>query len=415
MPRPSRLAVLTVSCCLVGLIVAPPTARAQPPASCPGPIRPPAPAPTGLPWPSQVYDHRKLNPLADGRGVTVAVVDSGVDARHPQLQGVVRAGPDQLDGGGSLVDCVGHGTGVAGIIAARPVAGSPLQGLAPGATILALRVSELVELEDGSTAGRRGTPAGVAAAIRAAVERGAGVINLSLVSYQDNADVREAVRFAVSRDVVLVAAAGNRFTEGNRTPFPAAYDGVIGVGAVGPDGQRLPGSQTGPYVDLVAPGGRIVTTATPQGLTTVEGTSFATPYVAAAAALLRQYRPDMTAAQITARLVATADGGAAGPGYGAGVLNPYRALTEETGARPQRISQPLAPIAEDPQAAAKSAAQDRTLLLAGLTAGLAALMLLIAVVVPRGRRRAWRPGVRQLPAPREAAEDRTAPAFGNRH
>ncbi|MDG6101041.1 type VII secretion-associated serine protease mycosin [Dactylosporangium aurantiacum] len=360
-----------------------------------------------------MYDHRKLTPLADGRGVTVAVIDSGVDARHPQLQGVVRAGPDQLDGGGSLVDCVGHGTGVAGIIAARPVPGSPLHGLAPGATILALRVSELVELEDGTTAGRRGTPAGVAAAIRAAVERGAGVINLSLVSYQDSADVREAVRFAVAHDVVLVAAAGNRFAEGNRTPFPAAYEGVIGVGAVGPDGQRLPGSQTGPYVDLVAPGGRIVTTATPQGLTTVEGTSFAAPYVAAAAALLRQYRPEMTAAQVAARLAATADGGAAGPGFGAGVLNPYRALTEETGGQPQRTGQALAPLAGDPQAAAKGAAEDRTLLLAAAGVGLAALMLLIAVVVPRGRRRGWRPGLRRLPTPR-APEDRTAAAFDRR-
>ncbi|MEV4507583.1 S8 family serine peptidase [Dactylosporangium sp. NPDC049525] len=348
--------------------------------------------------------------------MTVAVVDSGVDARHPQLRGAVRAGPDQLDGGGSLVDCVGHGTGVAGIIAARPAAGSPLQGLAPGATILALRVSELVELEDGTTAGRRGSPAGVAAAIRAAVERGAGVINLSLVSYQDSADVREAVRFAVSRDVVLVAAAGNRFAEGNRTPFPAAYEGVIGVGAIGPDGQRVAGSQTGPFVDLVAPGAQIVTTATPQGLMTVEGTSFAAPYVAATAALLRQYQPGMTAPQIAARLVATADGGVAGPGFGAGVLNPYRALTEETGAAPEPGGQALAPVAQDPRAAARAEAQSRTLALSGLGVGLAALMLLIAVVGPRGRRRGWRPGVQRQPEPPDATSgDRAAPAFGSRH
>lgn len=342
-----------------------------------------------------MYDQRKLSPLADGHGVTVAVIDSGVDATHPQLQGAVRSGPDQLDGGGSLSDCVGHGTGVAGIIAARPIAGSTLQGIAPGATILSLRVSELVELEDGSTAGRRGTPHGVAAAIRAAVELGAGVINLSLVSYQDSAEVREAVRSAVARDVVLVAAAGNRFAEGNRTPFPAAYDGVLGVGAIGPDGQRLASSQTGPFVDLVAPGGQVVTTATPRGLTTVEGTSFAAPYVAAAAALLRQYQPGMTATEIAARLMATADGGVAGPGFGAGVLNPYRALTEGTGALPGPARPPLAPVAVDPRAAQRGSAAGRTLLLAGSGVGLAAVLMLVAVVVPRGRRRGWHPGVRR--------------------
>ncbi|MGI5179665.1 type VII secretion-associated serine protease mycosin [Dactylosporangium sp. CA-152071] len=411
MPGAVRTAFLSVSCCFVAFFVAPPTVEAHAPSACPAPIRPPAPAPTSLPWPSQMYDHRKLDPLADGHGVTVAVVDSGVDAGHPQLQGAVREGPDQFQEGGSLVDCVGHGTGVAGIIAARPVAGSPLRGLAPAATILAIRVSELVELEDGSTAGRRGTPAGVAAAIRSAVELGAGVINLSLVSYQDNPGVREAVRFAVSRDVVLVAAAGNRFAEGNRTPFPAAYDGVIGVGAIGPDGQRLPGSQTGPYVDLVAPGGRVVTTSPPRGLAMVEGTSFATPYVAATAALLRQYHPELTAQEIAARLTATADGGTAGPGYGAGVLNPYRALTEETGAHPTRAGRPLPPIATDAHAAERAAAEHRTLLLAALTTGAAALLLLAAVVLPRGRNRRWRPGLQRLPEPTDTTPDRSAPAF----
>ncbi|WP_344407373.1 S8 family serine peptidase, partial [Dactylosporangium fulvum] len=299
MPRRARLSGSAILLALAGCLAPLPAAAHAPPA-CSGPLRPPQPAPTGTPWPQQRYDQRRLAPLADGHGVIVAVIDSGVDARHPQLRGAVQSGTDQLDGGGSVLDCVGHGTGVAGIIAARPAGGVTFRGLAPAATILALRVSELIELEDGTTAGRRGTAAGLAAAIRDAVGRGAKVINLSLVSYRDEPEVREAVRFAISRDVVLVAAAGNRFEEGNPTPYPAAYDGVVGVGAIDPDGRRVPSSQTGPHVDLVAPGAQIVTTATPQGLTVADGTSFAVPFVAATAALLRQYRPELSGAEVAA-------------------------------------------------------------------------------------------------------------------
>ncbi|MGI5246527.1 type VII secretion-associated serine protease mycosin [Dactylosporangium sp. CA-139066] len=383
------------------------------PATCPGAVRKPAPAPSGTPWPLQRYDLTRLNALADGRGIVVAVIDSGVDARNSQLTGAVQPGPDQLDGGNSVLDCVGHGTGVAGIIAARPTPASPFRGLAPAATILALRVSEQIEGDDGSPTGRRGTPQGLANAIRDAVARHARVINLSLVSYQDNDAVREAVRFAVASDVVVVAAAGNGAESGNQTPYPAAYDGVIGVGSLAPDGQRVRTSQTGPYVDLVAPGAEIVTTATDKGLQVVDGTSFATPFVAAAAALLRQYRPDLTARQVAAQLTATADGGHAGPGYGAGVLNPYRALTEPVGASPNPAAQPLAQSTRNDAAeAAASTARHRTVLLG--IGGLLAVVIafLVAMVLPQGRRRRWRPGLRELPPPQSTMPDHTTPAFG---
>ncbi|MEV6931857.1 type VII secretion-associated serine protease mycosin [Dactylosporangium sp. NPDC051485] len=412
MSRRYVMSVLAVFLSLAGLLVGVP-ASARAPAACPGPARQPAPVPSGTPWPLQRYDQTRLNALADGRGIVVAVIDSGVDAHNPQLQGAVQPGPDQLDGGNSVLDCVGHGTGVAGIIAARPAKDSPFRGLAPGATILALRVSELTEGENGTTSGRQGTPAGLANAIRDAVARHAKVINLSLVSYRDDPAVRDAVAAAVAGDVVVVAAAGNGAEQGNRTPYPAAYDGVIGVGAVAPDGQRVPSSQTGPYVDLVAPGAQVVTTTTPSGLAVMDGTSFAAPFVAATAALIRQYRPNLTAAQVAAQLMATADGGHAGPGYGAGVLNPVRALTERLGASPRPAAQPLAQPARDPQAGAReSAARRRTVLIALGGLSIVLVAFLVAAVLPAGRRRRWRPGLRELPPPTPPDADPVAPAFG---
>ncbi|WP_432994932.1 S8 family serine peptidase [Dactylosporangium sp. CA-233914] len=411
MPRRYGMSALALLLALAGCLVAAPAA-ARAPATCPNQPRQPAPAPSGVPWTQQRYDQTMLNALADGRGILVAVIDSGVDARNPQLQGAVQAGPDQLDGGNSILDCVGHGTGVAGVIAARPSAASPLRGLAPAATILALRVSEQTETENATPTGRRGSPAGLANAIRDAVARHARVINLSLVSYSDDAVVRDAVNFALASDVVVVAAVGNAAERGNPTPYPAAYDGVIGVGSIAPDGRRVPTSQTGPYVDLVAPGAQIVTTATPDGRTTMDGTSFAAPFVSAAAALLRQYHPELSAAQVSAQLIATADGGRAGPGYGAGVLNPYRALTERTGASPNPPAHALPGPAHDTNPAGAAATERRTLLL-GLTGlGTVLLAVLIAVVLPRGRRRSWRPGLRELPSAPAPPPDHTAPAFG---
>ena len=388
----------------------PPPARAPSVSACPAPAPHPGPAASTVPWATERYPFGALKKLADGHGIVVAVVDSGVDARNPQLRGAVQPGPDQLDGGPSVLDCVGHGTGVAGIIAARPLPGTTFQGLAPAATILALRVSELTEGENGTTTGRRGTSAGLATAIRDAVSRGARVINLSLVSYRDDEPVRAAVRYAQDHDVLLVAAAGNAAEQGNTTPYPAAYDGVVGVGAITPDGKRAPTSQTGPYVDLVAPGTQIVTTAPLDGLTVMEGTSFATPFVSATAALIRQYRPDLTAAQVAAQLTSTADGGQAGPGYGAGVLNPLRALTERLGATP-RSQPPLPqhPAADTAEAARAAQARWQTAGLALFGLLLAALVGAAALILPMGHRRRWRSTLRPLPTGREMRSETPTP------
>ncbi|WP_433212977.1 type VII secretion-associated serine protease mycosin [Dactylosporangium sp. CS-047395] len=381
------------------------------PSACQNQTKQPASVPSGAPWAQQRYDQTRLNALADGRGVVVAVIDSGVDARNPQLQGAVQPGPDQLDGGNSTLDCVGHGTGVAGIIAARPYQNSQFRGLAPAATILALRVTEQIEGDNGTLTGRRGTPAGLATAIRDAVALRARVINLSLVSYADEPQVRAAIKFAQDNDVVVVAAVGNGADQGNKTPYPAAYDGVIGVGSIAPDGQRVASSQLGPYVDLVAPGTQIVTTATPNGWTMVDGTSFAAPFVSATAALLRQYHPEFTAAQVTAQLLATADGGRAGDGYGAGVLNPYRALTELTGTSPNPPSHSLAQPAQTANKSSEAAATHTALTWALIGLAVVVLISALAVIVPKGRRRNWRPGLRELPPAPEPPPDRSLPAF----
>jgi subtilisin family serine protease len=153
------------------------------------------------------------------------VIDSGVDRRHPQLSGRVLAGTDYLDpGDDGTRDCAGHGTGVASVIAAAPRAGVAFRGLAPGARILPVRVSEQ-QVVDGRESGRTVSAAVFARAIRWAVDQGADVLNLSVVLYADDPAVRAAVAYAAERDVVVVAAAGNLHAEGDPRPYPAAYAG----------------------------------------------------------------------------------------------------------------------------------------------------------------------------------------------
>lgn len=376
---------------LAGLVRAPSATCGAPPAA--------APAPTGTPWTGQRYPADRIAPLATGAGITVAVIDSGVDRRHPQLAGQIGAGTDYLDpGGDGRRDCAGHGTAVASIIAATPRSRAPLRGLAPGCRILPVRVSEQ-QVVDGKESGRTVAAGQFAQSIRWAVDHGARVINLSVVLYEDSSAVRGAIAYTVARDVVVVAAVGNLHDGGDPRPYPAAYPGVVGVGAIGPDGTRSPFSQVGSYVDLVAPGGAVLTASVGQGFGQQDGTSYAAPFVSATAALLRQYRPELTAAQVVGRILATTDpapAGGRGDAYGSGMLNPYRAVTE-TGAVVHEEAVPaLPPEREDPAVTAREArrgqARQRGLLIGGAAAVAALVALLTAAVVPRGARRRWRPG-----------------------
>jgi membrane-anchored mycosin MYCP len=357
------------------------------------------------PWAQRRYGVERLSPVADGTGTVVAVIDSGVDPTHPQLAGHVLPGADFLDPGGEGIhDCVGHGTAVASLIAAAPAADIAFRGLAPGARILPVRVSEQ-QIVDGAQTGRTVPPDRLAAAVRWAVDNGADVLNLSVVLYGDDPAVRAAISYASAKDVVVVAAAGNQHDESDpprtRTqdpvPYPAAYAGVLGVGAITEAGQAADYSQAGSYVDLVAPGGHVLTARLGGGHAYADGTSYAAPFGAATAALVRQRWPELTATEVIERIIATTDpapGGPSSDAYGYGVLNPFRAVSDAVPAprstRPGPAAAPAIPAAQAAAAAARSDSTPRALMLAATGLAAAVLTLTLAVVLPRARRRRWR-------------------------
>ncbi|MCW2831823.1 MAG: hypothetical protein JWP31_2515 [Aeromicrobium sp.] len=270
---------------------------------------------------------------ASGRGVTVAVIDTGVRRDHPDLYGAVLSGYDFVNPGTPATDQNGHGTHVAGVVAARADNGRGIAGLARRARILPVRVLGA----DGS-----GDTAAVAKGIVWAVNHGAQVINLSLASAFSDSASKAAVAYAISRRVVVVAAAGNSGCGlfGSPRTYPAAYDGVIGVAAITRAGAVASYSNCGSYVDVAAPGSEIVSTTIsrpdrglgcPTGLRycTLSGTSMAAPHVAAAAAILISRVGRLSPSTVTSIIESTADDvGASGVDRraGHGVINPRRML-----------------------------------------------------------------------------------------
>ncbi|MBC7594492.1 MAG: S8 family serine peptidase [Kineosporiaceae bacterium] len=188
-----------------------------------------------------------------GTGVTVAVVDTGVQSNHPDLAGKVLKGYDALAKGTSAADENGHGTHVAGIIAAIANNGRGVAGLTRGTRILPVRV---LDAQGG------GDTAGVAQGIVWATNHGAQVINMSLAARLSDSATRSAVAYAISRNVVVVAAAGNDGCElfGSPPSYPAAYPGVIGVGSIDSGNAKSRFSDCGSWVDVTAPGGGIWST-----------------------------------------------------------------------------------------------------------------------------------------------------------
>ncbi|WP_433295476.1 S8 family serine peptidase [Actinoplanes sp. CA-030573] len=213
-----------------------------------------------------------------GKGVTVAVVDTGVDSSHPELAGQVLPGGDFITGTeGPSIDPNGHGTHVAGVIAAAAGNGQGIAGVAPDARILPVRVLG---------ANGSGYLSDVANGIVYAAGRGADVINLSVSASARFGAVTNAVAYARSLGVVVVAAAGNMRAQGSPVSYPAAEPGVIGVAATTPGDGIAFYSNAGDYVDVAAPGNSIISTF-PGGYRSMQGTSMAAPHVAALAALIR--------------------------------------------------------------------------------------------------------------------------------
>lgn len=256
--------------------------------------------------------------------VKVAVIDSGIDYGHPEFAGQIAAGKSFVDASWK-VDTDGHGTFVAGLIAAKPANGQGIAGLAFNAKLL---IAKVVPPDDSGV-----NPAAEVAAIKWAVHEGARVINLSLGGTRDPQDLRldqyspaerNAIEYAVSKNVVVVAAAGNG-TESPSIPwiyadYPAALPHVIGVAALRQNGS-VPAysNRDAVFVDIAAPGDNIVSTIPRNLIDTTQpdcvgvpystcgppefrdaiGTSFAAPQVSAAAALLLGVDPNLTSDQVS--------------------------------------------------------------------------------------------------------------------
>jgi membrane-anchored mycosin MYCP len=344
------------------------------------------------PWPLRRLRPDVVWPLTRGAGIVVAVIDSGVSDIHPALAGQVLSGHDLVNPSDvGHCDNVGHGTIIAGIIAGRALPSSGFHGIAPDAKILPIRVLATAERSFDEA-----DPSRIASAIRLATDSGAKVINLSLTTVPVP-ELESAVAYAVARDVVLVAAAGNDGgTQSGEPSYPAAYDGVIAVAGVDEAGNHVSTSTTGDYVDVAAPGAQIAGPA-PQGggyaFLPEGGTSFATAYVSGVAALVRAYRPELKAADVANRIIRTADRPADGwdRNVGAGVVNPYWAVVsvpddEDEPAPPGQVALPL--LKPDPLATVRVAAGWATL----IAVVVFALVLGGVSVWRRGKRRGWRPG-----------------------
>ncbi|MFG2693795.1 S8 family serine peptidase [Kitasatospora sp. NPDC048407] len=262
----------------------------------------------------------KVWPISQGEGVIVAVIDSGVDADHPDLTGQVLPGLDLTSAGtDARNDSEGHGTGMASNIAGHGHGGNQgVMGIAPKAKILPIKTDVNIAGTDFSKA------------IHYAVDNNAKVINMSFGGGRSTEDgYKEAINYAIQKDVVLVAATGN--TAGVPIANPACFPGVVAVSGVAESGDLWEKSTTGPQVTVAAPAVNVYHANQKKGYTAADGTSESAAYVSGIAALVRSKYPNLSAGQVINRMIKSAakpEGKGSFPNeqYGYGIASPGGSL-----------------------------------------------------------------------------------------
>lgn len=224
--------------------------------------------------------------------IVIAVIDTGINAEHPEFAGRLVDGYDFINNDHQPEDLSGHGTHVAGVIAAALDNGEGVAGVCPNCTLMPVKVLNRYNL---------GSWSQLAQGILFAADNGARVINLSLGATSRSETLARAIDYAIESGVVVVASAGNN---GSDRPFyPAAFDGVIGVSATTIKGEHWAKSDFGSYIDLSAPGELIYSTYHKldnayRGYTYMSGTSMAAPFVSGVAGLLFSVEPNLGAEQV---------------------------------------------------------------------------------------------------------------------
>jgi len=270
----------------------------------------------GSEWHMDKIGARSAWDFAQGSGVTIAILDSGVDATHPDLAPRIVPGWNFYDNTANTADVYGHGTKVAGTAAATTNNGIGVSGVAGLSRIMPIRISDTAGYAYWST---------IAQGLTYAADHGARVANISYSAYV-SASVRSAAQYMKDKGGLVFVSSGNTGVADST----AATSTMIVVGATDANDLRASWSTYGPVVSLSAPGVSIYSTTVGGGYAAVSGTSFSTPMSAGVAALMMAARPSLSSSQVESLLYSTAvDLGTAGrdPYYGYGRVNAAGAVS----------------------------------------------------------------------------------------